>query len=322
MVTSAGLVPMQVTNPLQQGEFAAELAYSPGIWHMIEYSLAVGGLALFAGAAYSFMNRNEVSARYRSAVMASGLLQAVAAIAYLALFITWHTGFVFANGQYVPAPDARFAGGLRYADWSVTVPLLAIELLAVTAVVGKALSRARFLGVTSAFLMIITGFFGAQVFDNGTSTFWLNIWAAISTVFMIVFYYVGAKAVFDSKNSMSAEAHRTLVRAMILLFSLFGAYPLLYLVQVLVTPNSNLVAWAVVVQVGFSFSDIAAKVGFGYMIHHVAKVRTAEDVAKGDAVHEEPVWIAHEMRADARPATAVAMGTQRAGNGSGVTSQS
>ncbi|WP_433799934.1 bacteriorhodopsin [Actinomycetospora sp. CA-084318] len=306
-----------------QGEFAAEIAYSPGIWHLIEYSFVVAGFALAAGCVYSLMGRNEVATKYRAAVHGSALLQGVAALAYLALIITWNSGFDYVNGLYVPAATERFDGGLRYADWSVTVPLLAVELLAVCAIAGKALSRARAIAVVSAFGMIVTGFLGASVFDNGTSTLWLNVWAAISTVFFLVLYGVLGKAVADSRGALSAGTFTSLLRSTIVLFAIFGAYPLLYLVQVLVGPNSNLVAWAVVVQVGFSFSDIIAKVGFGVMIHRVAKLRTAEDLEAGTTTHDEPVWIAHELQAAPRPALAEALtGTGSvltgAGAGNGV----
>jgi bacteriorhodopsin len=295
------------TAPPVDGEFASEVVYSSGVWHLIEYGFAVAGFALLAGAAYSVLGRHEVGTKYRTAVHGSALLQAVAALAYLGLFVSWHTGFDLVNGFYVPAADSRFNGGLRYADWSITVPLLGVELLAVTTLAGKALSRARAITIASAFLMIITGFLGAEVFDNGTSTTWLNIWAAVSTVFFLVMYAVLGKAVLDSRAGLSGSTFASLLRSTIVLFSIFGAYPLLYLVQVLVTPNSNLVLWAVVVQLGFSFSDIIAKVGFGAMIHKVAKLRTAEDMNAGVQTHDEPVYVAHELQAAPRPAVATAL---------------
>jgi bacteriorhodopsin len=313
-----GLVGALPTAPPIEGEFSAEIAYSPGIWHLVEYGFGVAGFALFAGAVYSLLGRGEVGARYRPAVHASALLQSVAALAYLALFLTWHSGFDYVNGVYVPDPASRFDGGMRYADWSVTVPLLAVELLAVTALAGKTLSRARGIAIASAFGMIITGFLGAEVFDDGTSTTWLNVWAAISTVFFLVLYGVLGRAVWSSRPQLAPGTATSLVRATIVLFSIFGAYPLLYLVQVLVTPASNLVVWAVVVQLGFSFSDIIAKVGFGAMIHKVAKLRTAEDLNEGTETHDEPVFISHELQAPARPAVATALVGANGSNGTPV----
>ena len=40
-------------------------------------------------------------------------------------------------------------------------------------------------------------------------------------------------------------------------------------------------------------TDELAKVGFGVLIHKVAKLRTAEDVVAGVDTHPEPVWSSH-----------------------------
>ena len=290
--------------PPEDGGFSSVVSYTPGMYHLVEYSFGVAGLALFAGCVYSLMTRGEIGGKYRSAIHASALIQGIAFLAYVALFVTWHTGFVYSQGQYVPAPDSRFSPGLRYADWSVTVPLLMVELLSVCALAGAALRRTRFIAMASAFLMIITGFLGAQVFDDGTSTTWLNIWGLISTVFFIVLYAVGARAVLGARTTLSDEAWTSLRNAGMVLGAFFGAYPLLYLIQVFVSPDlspATLAVWAVVVQVGFSFSDVAAKCGFGSLIHKVAKVRTAEDVNAREESHPEQVWVSHVKQADAWP---------------------
>ncbi|MEJ2863571.1 bacteriorhodopsin [Actinomycetospora flava] len=299
----AAIGPLPAAPP-ENGGFSSVVSYTPGMYHLVEYSLGVAGLALFAGCVYSLMTRAEIGGKYRSAIHASALIQGIAFLAYVALFLSWHTGFVYSQGMYVPAPDARFSPGLRYADWSVTVPLLMVELLSVCALAGAALRRARFIAMASAFLMIITGFLGAQVFADGTSTTWLNVWGLISTVFFIVLYVVGARAILGARRQMSAEAWKPLMHSGVVLGAFFGAYPLLYLIQVYVSPDlspATLAVWAVVVQVGFSFSDIAAKCGFGALVHKVAKVRTAEDVNAREESHPEQVWVSHVKQADAWP---------------------
>jgi hypothetical protein len=51
-------------------------------------------------------------------------------------------------------------------------------------------------------------------------------------------------------------------------------------------------------QIAFSVADIAAKVGFGALIHKVAKLRTAEDLHSGEDTHPEPVWISNVKKAE------------------------
>lgn len=313
--------------PPERGEFTGTLIYTVGEYNMIQYSLATAAFAMLAGFLYAISTRNEVSPRYRGASIASALVHAVAFLAYVALSINWRTSYTLRDGLYVPAGTSAFDGGLRYADWSVTVPLLAVELLAVCAITGKRMFTLRALAISSAFLMIVTGFLGAQVFDDGTSVLWLTVWAAISTVFFLVLYAVLGKAVLDSVKELPPETSTTLKRAAITLFSVFGAYPLIYLIQQSVGEDSNLVAWAMVTQLGLCAADIIAKVGFGAMIHKVAKMRTAENVRSGTEPHPEGVWISSVKQADAWPPVAAALTGHSAhpepvqvsdGNGHGV----
>lgn len=296
-----------VAAPPGRGEFTGTLIYTVGEYNLIQYSLGVAAFAMLAGFLYALATRDDVSPRYRGASIASALLHAVAFLAYLALLVNWRTSYTLADGRYVPVGTTTFDGGLRYADWSVTVPLLAVELLSVCTVAGRRLFTLRALAVASAFLMIVTGFLGAQVFDDGTRVLWLVVWAAVSTVFFLVLYAVLGRAVVDSVRELPAGTATTLKRATILLFSVFGAYPLIYLIQQSVDADSDLVAWALVTQLGLCAADIAAKVGFGAMIHKVAKMRTAEDVRSGSGTHPEEVWISSVKQADAWPPVSAAL---------------
>jgi hypothetical protein len=43
---------------------------------------------------------------------------------------------------------------------------------------------------------------------------------------------------------------------------------------------------------------VIAKVGFGVLVHKVAKLRTAEDVAAGVDTHPEPIWSSNVHKSD------------------------
>ena len=104
----------------------------------------------------------------------------------------------------------------------------------------------------------------------------LVVWGLISTAFFAYLYVALIAAVRASLPTMGAEAATSLRNATIVLLSSFGIYPLVYAVPVFadVTP-----AWFAAMQVGYSVADVVAKVGFGVLVHKVAKLRTAEDVA-------------------------------------------
>ena len=275
-VPAAPDLPSPTSQPLSTAQY-----------DLVLYALVLAGLALFASFLYSWTGRDEVSSRYRPAVVASLCTTAVAAVSYAVLVLTWHTGFTLAGDRYVPDPALRSFAATRYADWSVTVPLLTAELLAVCAITGARVRSLRFRTMAAAWLMIATGYLGAQVVDSGRSTGWLITWGLVSTAFYAYLNVALVLAVRRSLGGMGGAAATTLRNAAILLLSVWGAYPVAYAIRLVALGP----AWTVTEQLLYSAADVAAKVGFGALIHKVAKLRTAEDVLRGEDTAPEPVWI-------------------------------
>lgn len=262
--------------------------FSAAQYDLVYYFLVITAFGLAAGFLYSWTGRGEVSARYRPAVVASMCITGIATLSYLVLIIKWDSGYTVVGNSYVPGPSARFSVVPRYMDWSITVPLLTAELIAVCAVAGRKARNLRASTMAAAFLMILTGFIGAKVIDQGTNVGALVLWGLISTVFMCYLYPVLMLAVRDSLGTLSPEAGRTLKTAVTLLLSVFVVYPLVFAIPVFFNPTAR---WTTGIQIAFSVADVTAKVGFGALIHKVAKLRTAQDVTDGTDTHPEPVWI-------------------------------
>ncbi len=268
---------------------------TPGLYDVVQFAVLGAGFALLAYFLYSLTSRDEVSARYRPSSYAALCLAAVATLAYAVLYSDIDSGFRLTDGVYVPTEEARTTEGTRYIDWSVTVPLLTVELLAVCSLSGARARRVRTGAMVSAFLMIVTGYIGAQVVGEGRDTGALVVWGLISTAFFAYLYVVLIAAVRASLPTMGTEAATSLRNATIVLLSSFGVYPLVYAVPVFadVTP-----AWYTAMQVGYSAADVIAKIGFGVLVHKVAKLRTAEDVVAGTDTHPEPVWSSNVHKSD------------------------
>ncbi|MGY2065696.1 bacteriorhodopsin [Blastococcus sp. SYSU DS0619] len=276
---------------------APELQAMPlGLYDVVQLALLGAGFALFAYFLYALTSREEVSARYRPSAYAGLCLAAVAALAYARLVSNWDAGFTLQGDVYVPNQEARHTISSRYIDWSITVPLLVVELLAVCSLAGARARNLRFSTMAAAFLMIVTGYMGSQVIAQGRDTTALVVWGLISTAFFVYLYVALIGAVRASLPTMGAEAATSLRNATIVLLGSFGIYPLIYAIPVFadVTP-----AWLTAMQVGYSVTDVVAKVGFGVLIHKVAKLRTAEDVREGVDVHTEPVWSSNVHKSDA-----------------------
>lgn len=266
-----------------------------GLYDVVQLALLGAGFALLAYFLYSLISMNEVSARYRPSAYAAVCLSAVAMLAYALLYSDWDGGFRLQGEVWVPTEEARNSVGTRYIDWSVTVPLLTVELLAVCSVAGARARNLRFTTMAAAFLMIVTGYLGSQVIADGRDRTALVVWGLISTVFFVYLLVALVGAVRASLPTMGTEAATSLRNATIVLLGSFGIYPLIYAIPVFVDVTP---AWLTAIQVGYSATDVVAKAGFGVLVHKVAKLRTAEDVAAGADTHPEPVWSSHVHKSD------------------------
>jgi len=266
-----------------------------GQYDLVEFALVAAGFALLAYSLHSWTSRTEVGVRYRPAVLAGLCLGAVAALSYLVLFLRWGAGYDLAAQGYVPDEEARLSLSPRYIDWAVTVPLLTVELLAVCALAGARARKLRASTMTAAFCMIFTGYLGSQVVDEGRDTTALVLWGLVSCVFYAYLYVALIGAVRSSLPAMGREAAVSLRNATIVLLSAFGVYPLVYAIPVFVDVTG---AWLTTMQLAYSAADVLAKVGFGVLVHKVAKLRTAEDVVAGVERHPEEVWVSNVKHSD------------------------
>lgn len=259
------------------------------------YFLGIAGLALFAGFLRAWTTRNEAGSRYRSAIAARLCVTAVATLSYVFLIVGFLRGYDATGAGYRPNSETILAFAPRYLDWSITVPLLTVELLAVCAVLGAEARRAQWLAAGGAFLMIFTGFLGAFVLGGGEDTAQLLLWGGISVVFWIFTNVVLIRAVRRSISSLTPEAGRLLGNATILLLGGWAIYPLIFAIQIFASGG----AWTTTMQIALCVADVVVKIGFGGLIHRVAKLRTAEDVRAGDDVHPESIWISSVKQSDA-----------------------
>ncbi|MCU1482785.1 MAG: rhodopsin [Subtercola sp.] len=262
---------------------------------LVFYFLTVATLALFAGFVRSLITQSEVGSRFRPAVVARLSITAVATLTYLFLLLSFMTAYTQTSEGFVPTDGAQSLWSLRYMEWSVSVPLLTFELLAVCTLLGVAARRAQFLAGASAFAMIFCGFLGAIVINGGTDTTTLLVWGGISCVFWILTNVILIRAVVRSLPGVTPTAARLMRNATILLLSGWVVYPAVFVIQIYGTGGG----WATTMQIALCSADVIVKLGFGTLIQRVAKLRTAEDVRAGDDVHPESIWISSVKQSDA-----------------------
>ncbi len=274
------------------------LTYSQSQWDIVLASFVLAGFALFATFVYLTMTRKEISPKYRPSGSAGAIIGLVASMAYLLLTLSWITGFDFdkASLTFTPSDSAlQFRNGYRYVDWAITVPLLTFEMVVVSTLRGQKANHTRLLLGALAFLMIATGFLGADTFNDTTGRL---VWGLISTVLFIPLYVIVLRTAFRSAGELAEPAGPHLRRAGLMLSWTWGVYPIAYCIPFFFADSAG---WAVGAQLAFTLTDIAAKVGYGFFIHATAKARTAVDVAAGEVPHPEAIYIDTVKVAEAQP---------------------
>jgi len=261
---------------------------------LVAYSLVVAALALVAMLVRMWSARREVSSRYRPAVYAGVGVLSVAFLSYVLLAVAFFTGYDRHGARFVANDAAIWSWAPRYMDWSVSVPLLVVELLAVSALMGRRATVARAAGVGAAFLMILFGYLGGVVIDDGTNFGALLTYGTISSVFFAVLYVVVIGTVVASAPVLPAAARPAYRGAMVLLLVVWFAYPVVFGLQGVASGPG----WVVTAHLVLSAADIVAKTGYSLLILRVALLRTAADVAGGVDVHPEAIWVDQLRQSD------------------------
>jgi len=262
---------------------------------LILYALTVGLMAFVAGFIRAGVTIREVGARYRTAVLARQGVLSSASVAYVAILIEFHRGYDLVGDAWVPNIGAVNTFALRYAEWTVSVPLIAVEVLAVCALAGVTMRRTRILAMACGFLMVFCGFIGAIIIGGGEDLFQLRIWGAFSALFWVLTNVILWRAATSSARSLTPEAGLLLRNAVLLLLAGWAVYPLVYSIPTFAWGG----VWTTAMQVGLTIADLLLKLAFAGVIHRVAKLRTAEDVRAGDDVHPEAIWISSVKQSDA-----------------------
>jgi bacteriorhodopsin len=243
-------------------------------------SLAIA--SMLASFAFFVMARQQLTPKYRPAMIMSSLVVGIAAYHYWRIFNSWEAAYeMTATGSYI-ASGEPFNDAYRYVDWLLTVPLLVAELVAVLALPkGRRASLMWRLMVASA-AMVALGYPGEISADATTRI----VWAVASTVPFVYILYVLWVELTAAAADNSEEVQVLLRNTKLLLLATWGFYPIAYAMPLLGVSGATAV---VALQVGYSFADITAKCGYGFMIYNIARAKMAAEGATVDAPAMAPV---------------------------------
>ena len=232
------------------------------VYNMLSFAIA----SMFGSFAFFVMARGQLSARFRPAMIMSALVVGIAGYHYFRIFISWHEAYELVDGAY-KASGVPFNDAYRYVDWLLTVPLLVAELVAVLALTRDKRNGLMTRLVIASALMIAFGYPG-EVTDSQTTALIFGTLSTIPFVYIVYALWVELEKAVDTKSERVGVLLRN---TKLLLLGTWGFYPIAYLAGAM-----NLLDGAtseVVLQVGYSIADVAAKCGYGVMIYHIARAK-------------------------------------------------
>jgi bacteriorhodopsin len=235
-----------------------------GQYELIYNAFSFGTATFLAATIFFWLGLSQVSQKYKTAVIITGLVTFIAGYHYLRIFASWGEAYTAVDGV-VKSTGVAFNVAYRYVDWLLTVPLLLIELILVMGLTRSETVRKSVTLGGAAALMIILGYPG-EVSGGIDST--RLLWGALS---MIPFLYIVVSLFSGLSESIAKQPEdvRGLVSAArwVVVLS-WSFYPIVYFAPFVMSLDGG--AAIAVIEVGYTIADIVAKAVFGVMIFMIA----------------------------------------------------
>lgn len=223
----------------------------------IAFTFFTGYMAMFASSVFFFCERGSVDGKWKLSVLVSALITGIAAVHYY-----------YMRDYYLATHETPTA--LRYIDWTLTVPLMAVEFYLLTKPFG-AKGITLFKLIVAAAAMLIFGFIGETSGLNNNI-----MWGVLSTagyLYIVYEVFVGDIAKL-TKQSNSPALGRAMFLLKIFITLGWSIYPIGYMVL----PGNLLsgVFESKSIDLFYNLADAINKIGFGLVIYSVAVSETAK----------------------------------------------
>jgi len=228
----------------------------------VAFTFFTGYMAMFAASVFFFFERSRVSDKWKTSLLVSGLITAIAAVHYY-----YMRDYYAATGENPTA--------LRYIDWTLTVPLMCVEFYLLTKAAGAKIGLLWKLIIASAW-MLIAGYIGEAFTDGSTSH--SVTWGVFSTIGYVYILYTAWFG--EVKKLADASGNPTVVKGVRTLawFVLVGwaIYPIGYMCMPGGWLNVSLGWESSNVDLFYNIADAVNKIGFGLVVYSIAITATKE----------------------------------------------
>jgi len=233
----------------------------------IGFTFFTGYMSMLAAAVFFFVERGQVSDKWKTSLTISGLITFIAAVHYFYMRGIWlETG----------TSPTQF----RYIDWTLTVPLMCVEYFLILRP-AKASTGMLVRLLFGSVVMLVAGYIGEAVQPSANV-----LWGVISTAGWAIIIY---EIYFGEAAKKAAETTIPAIRtgySVMRWFTLVGwaIYPIGYM---LLPGNllSGLVDGADLtksspVDLAYNIADAINKIGFGLVVYTIAKGATEAEKMK------------------------------------------
>lgn len=217
-------------------------------------------MALMASTVFFFLERDRVSAKWKTSLTVSGLVTLVAAVHYLYMREVWvSTG---------TSPTV-----FRYIDWLITVPLLMIEFFLILSAITKVPVGVFWRLMIGTFVMLIGGYLGEARYVAAWPAFIVGMagWA-----YILYEIFAGQASKINAQSAPPAVQSAFSTMRLIVTIG-WAIYPIGYFFGYLT--GSGPEASANALNLIYNLADVLNKIAFGLIIWSVA-VSESEASAK------------------------------------------
>lgn len=208
-------------------------------------------MALIASTVFFFLERDRVSAKWKTSLTVSGLVTLIAAVHYFYMRDVW-----VATGS---TPTV-----FRYIDWLITVPLLMIEFYLILAAIAKVPAGVFWRLMVGTLVMLVGGYLGEAGYIGVWPGFIIGM---IGWFFILYEIFAGQASKINAQSAPPAVQSAFSTMRWIVTIG-WAIYPIGYFFGYLTGSSPETSANAL--NIIYNAADVLNKIAFGLIIWQVA----------------------------------------------------
>lgn len=262
-------------------------------------SIGAAGGAMVIAALFFLTARSTVDERYRPGVVLAAAICGVAGFHYVLAIFEWRAAYLFDGTVYRPS-EHPFINSARYADWFITLPMLAIQILFIAELPRRKAIRIGVQLVVASLAMLALGYPGEVSNDRDTKLFFLVV-AALPLLYVVFLLWVQLTRSLDRQHY---RAGPWVSNARMVLLGSWLLYPVAYLFPVFGFDTG----WGEALrQTFYGVADLISKPVFGLMILQGARAASRKlastEPSRDDRLLRSPPPLAATERSRRLPPT-------------------